>query len=149
MKQMTRRRLTRDTNGTTTLEFAIVASVLVAMLLGGMEIGLRMWTRGTLQSVAEQTARCAAIGSPLCSTPSIYAAGLATAWLGSAMIPAANVTAVSGATSCLNESTGTTTFEVVTITATPWVGVSTTAWFRSIFGSLGPTTETVTACYPT
>jgi Flp pilus assembly protein TadG len=147
MTQAPGRSLARNTKGTTTLEFAIVSSVLVALLLGGMEVGLIMWSRGTLQSAAEQTARCAAIGSPLCTTPTSYAANLANSWLGSTMIAASQVTATSQ-TSCLNEPAGTTMFEVVTISATPWGGVSALSWFRSLYGPLEPSTETVTACFP-
>jgi hypothetical protein len=96
-----------------------------------------MWTRGTLQSVAAQTARCAAIGSPLCVSPTTYAGNQVTALL--AGITAATVTATT-ATSCLNEPAGTISFEVVTITASPW--------FAFDFSLFSPSTETVTACYP-
>jgi Flp pilus assembly protein TadG len=148
MTQAPRRPLARNTKGTTTLEFAIVSGVLVALLFGGMEVGLIMWSRGTLQSVAEQTARCAAIGSPLCTAPASYAANLANTWLKSTTITAADVTATSQQSACLNEPAGTTMFEVVTISATPWVGISALAWFRSLYGPLEPSTETVTACFP-
>jgi Flp pilus assembly protein TadG len=140
MKRMAWQSLARNTRGATTLEFALVAVILVTLLLGGMELGLIMWTRGTLQSVAAQTARCAAIGSPLCANPKSYAVNQATALLaGQGLVTAANVTATT-ATSCLNEPAGTITFEVVTITASPW--------FAFDFSLFSPATQTVTACYP-
>jgi Flp pilus assembly protein TadG len=137
MKRMAWRSLARNTRGATTLEFALVAVILVTLLLGGMELGLIMWTRGTLQSVAAQTARCAAIGSPNCVSPTTYAGNQVTALL--AGITAATVTATTAA-SCLSEPAGTITFEVVTITASPW--------FAFDFSLFSPSTETVTACYP-
>ena len=39
--------------------------VLVPMLLGPLELGLDWWTRTTLQSVANVTARCVAISNPV------------------------------------------------------------------------------------
>ena len=119
------------------LEFALLASVLMAMLLGGLELGLMMWTQGTLQSVAARTARCAAIGSAACPNPQQYAVNLATAWLGAGMITTGNVT-VTSVTTC---GTASGTFEQVTIHASGWVG--------AILFPLNAQTETTTACYPT
>ena len=156
MKQIAWRAAARDVKGTTTLEFAFVSTILVAMLLGAMELGLMMWTRGTLQAIAAQTARCAALSSPICNnsattpatTPLSYAANLATTLLGSGAVSTNNVTITTG-TTCLNETGGPTTFEIVKITVTPWVGVSRSGWFATGYGSLAPLTETVTGCYPT
>lgn len=139
MKHVTRRSLIRNTKAATALEFALVSGMLMALLFGGLEAGIMLWTRGTLQTVAAQTARCMAIGSPLCATAQAFAVSKATSWLGSAMITAADVTAATS-TSCLSQTSGTTTFEVVTITVTPWAG-------SSIY-PFGNRTETVTACFP-
>jgi len=149
-----------DIRGSTTLEFALVSTVLMVMIFGSVELGLMMWTRGTLQAIAAQTARCAAISSPNCfnsattppTTPQSYAAAQATALLGAGLVTTGNVTvasvSVSPAAGCLSTSPGTATFEIVTITVTPWIGVSASGKFGS-YGPLGPVTETVTACYPT
>ncbi|MDR3534843.1 MAG: pilus assembly protein [Rhodopila sp.] len=139
MNRMARQSLARSIKGAAALEFALVSGVLMAMLLGGFELGLMMWTRGTLQAVAAQTARCVAIGSSACTTsksPQQYAVDLATTKLGSAMITKANVT-VTAATTCKSASGS---FEVVTISASPWVG-------SIVYPFTGPT-QTLTACYP-
>ncbi|MDR3531358.1 MAG: pilus assembly protein [Rhodopila sp.] len=137
MNGMARRSLARNTKAATALEFALVSGVLITMLFGGLELGLMIWTRGTLQSVAARTARCVAIGSTACTNPQQYAVTLATAWLGSAMITKANVT-VTAATTC-KSALG--SFEVVTISASPWVG-------SLIYPFTGWSTQTLTACYP-
>jgi Flp pilus assembly protein TadG len=152
--------MARDTRGATTLEFALVSTLLMAMIFGSIELGLMMWTRGTLQAIAAQTARCAAISSTNCNnsattpptTPQTYAAAQATALLGAGLITSSDVSVTSVSVpptaGCLSTSPGTATFEVVTITVTPWVGVSASGKFGS-YSPLGPATETVTACYPT
>ena len=144
--------MVRDLRGATTLEFALVSTILMVMIFGSVELGLMMWTRGTLQAIAAQTARCAAISSPICNnsttTPQSYAVAQAATLLGSGLITAGDVTIATG-TGCLSGSAGSTIFEVVTITATPWVGVSASGRFGTAYGALAPATETVTACYPT
>jgi len=139
MNDMARPSLTRDTKGATALEFALVSGMLLSMLFGGFEAGIMLWTRGTLQSVAAQTARCVAIGSSLCSSSKAYAVTQATGWLGSALITQGDVT-ITTASECGTTTGSLGSFEVVTITASPWVG--------SIIYPLGSHTETVTACYP-
>ncbi len=128
--------LAHDARATTALEFAMVGSVLMILLLGGINLGLMTWTLATLQSVAAQTARCVAIGSSACSNAKQYAVTLATGTLGSAMITTANVK-VTSATTCLNASGS---FEVVAITASTWSG--------QIAFPLTARSQTVTACYP-
>jgi Flp pilus assembly protein TadG len=119
----------------------VVLPVLTLMLLGGLELGLIMWTNGTLRSVAALTARCVSIGAAACTTtetPKQYAVGLATSWLGGALIKAKNVTVTTNSTTC-NAATG-GSFTTVQITSTPWAG--------AIY-PFGAQTQTVTACFPT
>jgi Flp pilus assembly protein TadG len=141
----------RDVRAVTTVEFALVSTILMVMIFGCVELGLIMWTRGTLQAIAAQTARCAAINSPVCNTspttPRSYAVSQAATLLGTGLITAGDVSITTG-TTCLSGSAGSTIFEIVTITATPWVGVSASGRFGTL-GPLAPATETVTACYPT
>jgi hypothetical protein len=58
-----------------------------------------------------------------------------------------NTVAVSTGSTCLNERSGTiTTYEIVTITVSPWAGVN---LLRSSFGfGYNSAAETVTACFP-
>jgi Flp pilus assembly protein TadG len=130
------RSICNDTLGATALEMAFVMPVLIPMLLGPLELGLMWWTDTTLQSVANMTARCAAIGNPACATPSTYAVNLATSWSSFAVIAAADVSATS-ATTC-NGVTG--VFEKVTIRNHRWSSAFTYPFSAASF--------TLTACYP-
>jgi Flp pilus assembly protein TadG len=158
MIPITERSLIRNTEAATTLEFALVSVILVALLIGGMQIGIMLWTRGTLQAIAAQTARCAALGSPVCTTPPLtpqqYAVNQAATLLGSGLVIASDVT-VSVASKCVNATATGTTFEIVTIGSSVWFGVSPSAWFNSGVAPLvpratagNPQPDAVTACYP-
>jgi Flp pilus assembly protein TadG len=133
-----RRSLVRNTKAATAMEFALVSSILMLMMAGGIEVAVFLWQIGTLQSVAAETARCAAIGSSLCTNPQTYAVTLANSWLGSNVITAANVT-VSTPTRC---GTGTLvgTWKVVAITRPT---LSSLSFYPAIRQAV-----TVTACYP-
>lgn len=122
MTRHLRARLRADRRGETALEFALVGGLFVLLLLAPIELGLMVWTGSSLQQVAEQTARCAAIGSSLCSgsnTPQSFAVSLASKWVGPKAITAANVTA-NTTTGCNNATTG--SFEQVTISSSIWAG---------------------------
>jgi hypothetical protein len=147
MKQITRLPAALDAKGATTLEFALVSTILITLML---------WNRGTLQAIAAQTARCAALNSPLCNnastTPMSYLISQASTLLEPGLITTANsgqTVSITTATSCVNETTGPTnpiTFEVVTITVSPWVGSSLSRLFHLGYN---PAMEAVTACFPT
>ncbi|MBB2203304.1 TadE/TadG family type IV pilus assembly protein [Gluconacetobacter tumulisoli] len=72
------RRCLHGRKGAAAFEFAIVASVFIALILGMIELGLLWWTRNALQLAAELTARCDALGS--CADPSGFAAAQAGQW---------------------------------------------------------------------
>jgi Flp pilus assembly protein TadG len=139
MTGVRKRCLLRDDRGSAVLEFGLLANVLMMMMLGALELAVLLWQLGTLQSVAAQTARCAAIGSAACPNAQTYAVNLATSWLGSSIITAANVT-VSTPTTC-GKGGATGTFESVSITPPAWAG-------QTVYG-LFKQTITLTACYPT
>jgi Flp pilus assembly protein TadG len=118
---------------------ALVAPVLMPMLLGPLELGLYWWTKTTLQSVANVTARCVAISNPVCTTttaPANYAANLAQTWSSFAVIRTADVT-VTTATTC-NGASG--SFQKVAIGGSQWLNV-----FHYPFTG---TTYNITGCYP-
>ena len=56
-----------DCQGTTAVEFAVIASVLLPMLFASLSLGFLMWTHNALQSTATLSARCVALGSSLCA----------------------------------------------------------------------------------
>ena len=127
--------------GTAAVETALILPILLPMLLGGMELGMIMWTRNTLQSVAAITARCAAIGSPDCTNPSSYAVTLANKWLNSTKITATNVS-INTAGTC---STGS---PVVAVVPGVVVAITPSAWTGHVMHPFMPSTTKLTACYP-
>ena len=129
------RRLHRDRRGEAALEFAIVGTLFVLLLLAPAELGLMVWTGSALQGVAEQTARCAAIGS--CANPSSFAVALAAKWIGSGAITAQDVSVQHSSTTC---GTASGNFLTVSITGSTWVG----AWVAPLQGGV----QKVTACFP-
>jgi len=142
MTRHLRARLGADRRGETALEFALVGGLFVLLLLAPIELGLMIWTGSSLQQVAEQTARCAAIGSSLCSganTPQSFAVNLASKWVGPNAITAADVTPKQTAgTGCNNATTG--NFEQVTITSSIWAG--------ALISPLAGTTQQAVGCFP-
>ncbi len=54
-----------NSRGTTAIEFAILAPVLLAFLLGITEFGRAFWIRQTLQFAVEEAARAALVNSAL------------------------------------------------------------------------------------
>ncbi|HBK06077.1 MAG TPA: hypothetical protein DDZ81_09450 [Acetobacteraceae bacterium] len=138
--------LLKETRASTIPETAIVLSLLLPMLLGGIEIGLMMWTKGTVQSIAALSARCIATNSANCTANATYATAalrtqnyalnLANSLIGPAKVTADDIT-VTTATSC-NSAPG--TYDVVTISYSDWVGAI-------LYPDRGRT-DTLTACYP-
>jgi Flp pilus assembly protein TadG len=53
--------LARDNRGSTIIEFAILAPVLLALLIGVFQIGLGMQAQNALRSIASETARHAVV----------------------------------------------------------------------------------------
>jgi hypothetical protein len=51
-----------DKDASTTLEFAVVGGLLIAIILAILDTGLLWWLRTELQNVAGATARCGAVG---------------------------------------------------------------------------------------
>lgn len=136
----------KQTQASTIAETAIVLPLLLSMLLGGIEIGLMMWTKGTVQSIASLSARCIATNSLNCAANATfpttalrtqnYALTMANSLIGQAKITAANIT-VTTSTTC-NLAPG--QYDVVTISYSDWVG--------AIVYPVTGRTDTLTACFP-
>jgi Flp pilus assembly protein TadG len=60
----------RDRRAVSALEFAIIGSVLFVSSLGVIDLGMILWTQGSLQAVAAEAARCGAISASGCTTSS-------------------------------------------------------------------------------
>jgi Flp pilus assembly protein TadG len=132
------RRLLGDRTGGTAVEFAVVASGVVLLLLGSLEVGLLLWTNTALQVAAAQTARCAALDT--CSpNPQSYAVSLAGQWAGAGAVKTSDVT-VSSASICQGAAAGYSKFTMVTISSEVWNGL--------LMAPLSSVKLKASACYP-
>lgn len=61
-------RLRGDRAGNTAVEFALIASPLLLLLFGTMELGRMLWYQNALNYSVEEAARCASIDVNNCST---------------------------------------------------------------------------------
>jgi Flp pilus assembly protein TadG len=127
----------RANAGVVGVEFALLSSFLVLMLTGTLSIGILTFTQAGLQSVSMLTARCVALGSPLCPAGKSYAVSLATARLFSGVISSSDVT-ITSSVSCAG-ATG--HYTEVAISSSYWSGGMLGAPFSAI-------TVTATSCYP-
>ena len=59
--------LSEDRRGTTAVEFAIVAPVLFALLIGTLALCLALFLIGSLHFAVEDGARCASVKTTICS----------------------------------------------------------------------------------
>jgi Flp pilus assembly protein TadG len=59
--------LCRDRRGTTAVEFAIVAPVFIAMLIGTLALCVGLFLVGSLHFAVEDGARCASVKTTICS----------------------------------------------------------------------------------
>ncbi|HEX4367501.1 MAG TPA: TadE family protein [Rhodopila sp.] len=136
------RRLRGERQGSTAVEFAIIAGVMLPLLFGTVDLGLLMWTHNALQSTAALTARCIAIGSSACSAnPAQFAVTTAGQWIVPGIINTGQVTINTAATSCNGAAGSLGPFVTVAIVSSYWAS-----------GVLPPpfaaTNVHVTACFP-
>ncbi len=133
-----------DRRGSTAVEFAIVAPLLLMLMFAGLELARLLWTWQALQLASDQTARCVAISGTACTAPASYAVTTATGY-GATGLLAANVQianappGITNATAC-NPPAGNTAVRVTLSLA-----------FTSVVGALLPNlsqTITTTSCYP-
>lgn len=82
------------TEGTSAIEFALVAPVVFLLLFGIVEFGRLVWTQTALQYAAQAAARCAALGLPACATADKTQSYAASQVLGPA-VPASAFTVAS------------------------------------------------------
>ncbi len=74
------RRLFRNDDGATAVEFAMLAPLFFAMAFGVIDAGRLVWTQMTLEHAVESAARCAGLQSSNCSSAALvqsYAASQA------------------------------------------------------------------------
>jgi Flp pilus assembly protein TadG len=113
--------LLRNRRAVASMEFAIVGSVMFVCSLGVIDLGMIIWTQGSLQAVAADAARCGAISAAGCTSTSAvqtYVKTEAATWIMSTMISGLtiNVNSAVNAATCPAISAG--TYETVQISTT-------------------------------
>jgi len=113
------RNLLGDRRAVTAVEFALVASALFVTSLGVIDLGMILWTQGSLQAVAADAARCGAISASGCTTTSAvqtYVRTEAANWIMSTVTSnlTINVNGAVNTATCPAITTG--TYETVQIT---------------------------------
>jgi Flp pilus assembly protein TadG len=114
-------RLLRDRRAMMAVEFAIVGSVMLVTSLGVIDLGMIIWTQGSLQAVAADAARCGAISASGCTAPNTvqsYVQTQAGNWIMSTMVSGLtiNINGAVNTATCPAISTG--TYETVQISTT-------------------------------
>jgi Flp pilus assembly protein TadG len=133
-------RLLQSHDGTTSLEFAVIAPVFLMLLLGIPAAGFLIWAKGAIGLAASQTARCMAIRSTDCTDrTAAYAALILADWGIASLISPISVTFQLNVTCNRPESAG--LFSSVTITSATSIGPSFVAPLSNLM-------LTATACYP-
>lgn len=136
---MTRRlhRLLAQSQGTASIEFALIGPVFISLLLGIVVAGLLMLSRAAIQTAAAQTARCVALGSADCANPTAYATSLISGWGASGFLKSVTVS-VNPDTDC-DRPTG--RYSSVTITGAENLGLGYVSQFAGVV-------LTASACFP-
>lgn len=75
------RRFRRSSVGATAVEFALVATPFLLLMVGTVEFGRLIWTRIALQETAIAGARCMGLRTPSCGTTGTYSSSLTTSYL--------------------------------------------------------------------
>jgi Flp pilus assembly protein TadG len=136
------RRLRGDCHGSTAVEFAIIAAVMLPLMLGILDLGLLLWTKNALQSTAALTARCIALGSSLCAAnPQQFAVNTAVQWIVPGIITTSDVTIVTTAASCNGAAGSYGPFVTVAIVSSYWAT-------NVLPPPFAATTVQVTSCFP-
>jgi Flp pilus assembly protein TadG len=120
-KRPAMRTLLGDRRGMTAVEFAIVGSLMFTVSFGAIDLGLILWTQGSLQAVAADAARCGAISASGCTTSAgvqTYVQNEAANWIMSTVTSdlTININGSVDTATCPTISTG--TYETVQITTT-------------------------------
>jgi Flp pilus assembly protein TadG len=95
-----------DDRGTTAIEFAIIAPVMIMLLVGIASLSLMLFALGSMHFAVEDAARCASARPTQCSTPAAIIAYAKTRYAGALASPLFTFAEAS----CGNRVTATVTF---------------------------------------
>jgi Flp pilus assembly protein TadG len=76
-----------DQQGTTAVEFAIVAPVFIALIIGTIALCIGLFLIGSLHFAVEEGARCASVKTTICSDSATTVAYAQSHYFGPAMSP--------------------------------------------------------------
>jgi Flp pilus assembly protein TadG len=118
--------LRRDQQGTTAVEFGIVAPVFIALLVGTIGLCVALFLIGSLHFAVEDGARCASIKTTICADGPTTVAYTQSRYLGpSGVTP----TFTYAAAACGNSVSASITYSVNVLFKTLVIPISATACF--------------------
>jgi Flp pilus assembly protein TadG len=95
------RQIIKDGGGATAVEMAIALPIILLLIFGVIEIGIMMWTQLTLNNAVEAAARCGAVNTQTCGTPTSIESYAVSQAVGIPNLTSANfVVHKSGSASC-------------------------------------------------
>ncbi len=94
-------RVRDDNRGTTVIEFAILAPVVITLVVGTFFLGLSLFLVGSLHFAVEEGARCASVNTGVCADASTTVAYAQSHYFG----PSASPTYTFAAAACGNSLT--------------------------------------------
>jgi Flp pilus assembly protein TadG len=114
-----------DQQGTTAVEFAIIAPVFIAMLVGTMTLSIGLFLIGSLHFAVEDGARCASVKTTICSDAATTVAYTQSRYFG----PAVSPTFTYAAAACGNSVSGSISYSMNVGFKTFVIPISATACF--------------------
>jgi Flp pilus assembly pilin Flp len=117
--------LSRNEDGTTAVEFAIIAPVFILLVLGTIGLCFAFFLVGSLHFAVEDGARCASVKTTICSDSATTVAYTQNRYLG----PSVSPTFTYAAAACGNSVTGSVTYSMDIGFRTLTIPISATACF--------------------
>jgi Flp pilus assembly protein TadG len=114
-----------DQQGTTAVEFAIIAPVFIALLIGTFALCIALFLIGSLHFAVEDGARCASVKTTICSDAATTVAYTQSRYLG----PDVSPTFTYAAAACGNSVTATISYSMNVGFKTFVIPISATACF--------------------
>jgi Flp pilus assembly protein TadG len=119
------RSIRRNQDGTTAVEFAIIAPVFILLIIGTIALCFALFLVGSLHFAVEDGARCASVKTTICSDPATTIAYAQSRYLG----PNVSPTFTYAAAVCGNSVSGSVTYSMNVGFRTFVIPISATACF--------------------
>jgi len=119
------RSIRRNQDGTTAVEFAIIAPVFILLIIGTIALCYALFLVGSLHFAVEDGARCASVKTTICSDPATTIAYAQSRYLG----PNVSPTFTYAAAACGNSVSGSVTYSMNVGFRTFVIPISATACF--------------------